>query len=290
MQKLENHIENLLRKHNFVLVPAFGGFVASEKSAQMENGYLLPPTRTVGFNPDLNYNDGLLAQEVAKTEGISLVEANNFIAEKVEKLNTTLKTFKHLSFANIGTFHLNGEKVCFEPHKTNDLLIDSFGLQPFYFPEIVTNTISLAEKVRAEKEERQTKATRGFNYAVACVAAILLLLLVPINFNQKQVVYRATFVPITALDEIVITPEVEEEVICTPFHAVIGSFNTQAKALKFLNNLPKELSNSKIVYSDNRFRIIADSYETEDLGNLGLQKIAKKYPQFRDVWLLTYNP
>ena len=36
-------------------------------------------------------------------------------------------------------------------------------------------------------------------------------------------------------------------------------------------------SNSKIVYSDNRFRIIADSYETEDLGNLGLQKIAKKY-------------
>ena len=290
MQKLENHIENLLRKHDFVLVPAFGGFVASEKSAQMENGYLLPPTRTVGFNPDLNYNDGLLAQEVAKAEGISLVEANNFIAEKVEKLNTTLKTFKHLSFANIGTFHLNGEKVCFKPHKTNDLLIDSFGLQSFYFPEIVTNTISLAEKVRAEKEERQTKATRGFNYAVACVAAILLLLLIPINFNQKQVVYRATFVPIQALEEVVITPEVEEEIICTPYHAVIGSFNSQAKAIKFLSELPKELSNSKIVYSDNRFRIITDSYETEEIGEVEIQKFAKKYPQFKDVWLLEYNP
>lgn len=290
MQKLENHIENLLRKHDFVLVPAFGGFVASEKSAQMENGYLLPPTRTVGFNPDLNYNDGLLAQEVAKAEGISLVEANNFIAEKVEKLNTTLKTFKHLSFANIGTFHLNGEKVCFEPHKTNDLLIDSFGLQSFYFPEIVTNTISLAEKVRAEKEERQTKATRGFNYAVACVAAILLLLLVPINFNQKQVVYRATFVPIQALEEVVVTPEVEEEIICTPYHAVIGSFNSQAKAIKFLSELPKELSNSKIVYSDNRFRIITDSYETEEIGEIEIEKFAKKYPQFKDVWLLEYNP
>lgn len=290
MQKLENHIENLLRKHDFVLVPAFGGFVASEKSAQMENGYLLPPTRTVGFNPDLNYNDGLLAQEVAKAEGISLVEANNFIAEKVEKLNTTLKTFKHLSFANIGTFHLNGEKVCFEPHKTNDLLIDSFGLQSFYFPEIVTNTISLAEKVRAEKEERQTKATRGFNYAVACVAAILLLLLIPINFNQKQVVYRATFVPIQALEEVVVTPEMEEEIICTPYHAVIGSFNSQAKAIKFLSELPKELSNSKIVYSDNRFRIITDSYETEEIGEVEIQKFAKKYPQFKDVWLLEYNP
>lgn len=295
MQKLENHIENLLRKHDFVIIPAFGGFVASEKPAQMENGYLLPPTRTVGFNPDLNYNDGLLAQEVAKGEGISLKEANAYIKESVEKLNNTLVNFKHLSFANIGIFQFNNDKVSFEPYKTNDLLIDSFGLQSFYFPEIVTNTISLSEKVReekvrAEKEERQAKATKGFNYAIACVAAILLLLLVPMNFNQKQVVYRATFVPIQALDEVVITPDIEEEIICTPYHAVIGSFNTQAKALKFLSNLPKELSDSKIVYSDNRFRIITDSYETEEIGEIEIQKFAKKYPQFKDVWLLEYNP
>ena len=290
MQKIENHIENLLRKHDFVIIPAFGGFVASEKSAQMENGYLLPPTRTVGFNPDLNYNDGLLTQEVAKEEGISLKEANTYIKESVEKLNKTLVNFKHLSFANIGTFQLINEKVSFEPYKTNDLLIDSFGLQSFYFPEIVTNTISLSEKVRAEKEERQAKTAKGFNYAIACVAAVLLLLLVPINFNQKQVVYRATFVPIQALDEVVVTPEIEEETICTPYHAVIGSFNTQAKALKFLSKLPKELSNSKIVYSDNRFRIITDSYETEEIGEIEIQKFAKKYPQFKDVWLLEYNP
>lgn len=290
MQKLENHIENLLREHDFVIIPAFGGFVASENSAQMENGYLLPPSRTIGFNPELTYNDGLLAQEIAKTEGLSLIEANNYLAEKVEKLNTTLKTFKHLSFASIGTFHLNGEKVNFEPAQTNKLLKSSFGLQAFYFPELTSNTITLSEKVKTDAKTKEAKAVRRFNYVAACVAAILLLLLIPVNFNQKQVVYRATFVPITALEEVVVTPEVEEEVICTPYHAVIGSFNTQAKALKFLSELPKGLKNSKIVYSDHRFRIIADSYETEDLGNLGLQQIAKKYPQFRDVWLLNYNP
>ena len=290
MQKIENHIENLLRKHDFVIIPAFGGFVASENSAQMENGYLLPPTRTIGFNPDLNYNDGLLAQEVAISEGISIKEANDYIKESVEKLHNTLATFKLLSFANIGTFHSNNDKVSFEPYKTNDLLIDSFGLQSFYFPEIITNTISLTERVNAEKEEKQIKATKGFNYAIACVAAILLLLFIPINFNQKQIIYRATFVPIQALEEVVITPEVEEEVVCTPYHAVIGSFNTQAKALKFLSNLPKELSNSKIVYFDNRFRIITDSYETEEIGEIEIQNFAKKYPQFKDVWLLEYNP
>jgi nucleoid DNA-binding protein len=290
MQKLENHIENLLREHDFVIIPAFGGFVASEQSAQMENGYLLPPSRTIGFNPDLTYNDGLLAQEIAKAEGLSLIEANNYIAEKVEKLNTTLKTFKYLSFANIGTFHLNAGKVSFEPAQSNNLLKSSFGLQAFYFPEISCNTISLTEKVKSEPQTKENKVSRSFNYVAACVVAIILLLLTPINLNQKQVVYRATFVPITTLEEVVITPNTQEEVICTPFHAVIGSFNTQAKALKFLSELPKGLKQSKIVYSDNRFRIIADSYETEDLGNIGLQEIAKKYPQFRDVWLLEYNP
>ena len=290
MQKLENHIENLLREHDFVIIPAFGGFVASEESAQMENGYLLPPSRSIGFNPDLTYNDGLLVQEIAKAEGLSLIEANNYIAEKVEKLNTTLKTFKHLSFANIGTFHLNGEKVSFEPAQTNNLLKSSYGLQTFYFPEIASNAISLSEKVKTEEQVKQAKVVRSFNYVAACVAAILLLLFIPVNFNQKQVVYRATFVPITALEEVVITPEVEEEIVCTPYHVVIGSFNTQAKALKFLSNLPKGLKDSKIVYSDNRFRIITDSYETEDLGNLGIQQIAKKYPQFKDAWLLNYNP
>ena len=119
MQKLENHIENLLREHDFVIIPAFGGFVASEESAQMQNGYLLPPCKTIGFNPELTYNDGLLAQEIAKAEGISLIEANNYVAEKVEKLNSTLKTFKHLSFANIGTFHLNGKNVSLNRLKAN---------------------------------------------------------------------------------------------------------------------------------------------------------------------------
>ena len=294
MQKLENHIENLLRKHDFVIIPAFGGFVASEESAQMQNGYLLPPSKTIGFNPDLTYNDGLLAQEIAKAEGISLFEANNYIAEKVEKLNTTLKNFKHLSFGSVGTFHLNGEKVSFEPAQTNNLLKSSFGLQAFYFPEVNSNAIPLvASTEKAKPASKEAKVVRSFNYVAACVAAILLLLLIPVNFNQRQVVYRATFVPITALEEVVITPEtaeVEEEIICTPFHAVIGSFNTQAKALKFLSELPKDLKDSKIVYSDNRFRIIADSYETEDLGNIGIQKIAKKYPQFKDAWLLNYNP
>ena len=292
MQKLENHIENLLRKHDFVIIPAFGGFVASENSAQMEDGYLLPPSKTIGFNPELTYNDGLLVQEIAKAEGISLIEANNYIAEKVEKLNSTLKNFKHLSFASIGTFHLNGEKVSFEPARTNNLLKSSYGLQAFYFPQVSSNTISLAERVKDKPQANETKQVRSFNYIAACVAAILLFLFLPVNFNQKQVVYRATFIPVTTLEEVVITPEIaeEEEVICTPFHAVIGSFNTQAKALKFLSELPKGLKDSKIVYSDNRFRIIADSYETEDLGNIGIQKIAKKYPQFKDTWLLNYNP
>lgn len=291
MQNLENHIENLLKQHDFVVIPGFGGFVASEESAKVESGYLYPPTRCIGYNPELTYNDGLLAQEIAKVEGISFSQANDYIKEKVEKLNYTLKTFKHFSFGNIGAFYFNQDKVYFEPNKTNNLLRSSFGLQTFYFPEIHNNVVTLTPKVESNTTaEVKESNKRSFNYVAACVAVILLLLFIPINFNQKQVLYRATFIPITALEEVVVKPEAEEEIICTPYHAVIGSFNSQNKAIKFLSELPKELSNSEIVYSDNRFRIIAESYETEEIGNIGIQKIAKSHPQFRDVWLLEYNP
>lgn len=287
MQNLENHIENLLKKHDFVVIPGFGGFVVSEDPAKYKDGYLYPPTRTIGYNPELTYNDGLLAQEIAKTNSISISQANQLIAEKADKLNNSIKTFKHLSFGTLGVFHYKEDKIYFDPAPSNKLLKSSYGLQTFYFPEIKNNTISLTEKI---EEKKETAKRYSFNYVAACAAVILLLLLIPANINKKQIVYRAALIPITPLEEVVIKPQIEEEVVCTPYHAVIGSFNSQKKALKFLEELPEELSHCKIVYSDQRFRIIADSYQTEDLGNIGIEEIAKKFPQFRDVWLLEYNP
>ena len=64
MIELAQHIEALLLENDCVIVPNFGGFVAHYAPATYvkEENLFLPPTRTIGFNPQLKLNDGVLVQ------------------------------------------------------------------------------------------------------------------------------------------------------------------------------------------------------------------------------------
>lgn len=59
MIELAQHIEALLLENDCVIVPGFGGFVAHYAPAThvKEENLFLPPTRTIGFNPQLKLND-----------------------------------------------------------------------------------------------------------------------------------------------------------------------------------------------------------------------------------------
>ena len=69
MIELTKHIEILLLENDCVIVPGLGGFIAHHQPAHYEEdeGVFLPPTRTVGFNPQLTMNDGLLTQAYMQT-------------------------------------------------------------------------------------------------------------------------------------------------------------------------------------------------------------------------------
>ena len=65
--ELERHIEILLLSNDCVIVPGLGGFMTHHVEAHFdERDYMfLPPLRTLGFNPQLNINDSLLALTAA---------------------------------------------------------------------------------------------------------------------------------------------------------------------------------------------------------------------------------
>ena len=64
MIELTKHLEHLLFENECVIVPELGGFIAHHQPAHYEEaeGIFLPPMRTVGFNPLLMMNDGMLVQ------------------------------------------------------------------------------------------------------------------------------------------------------------------------------------------------------------------------------------
>lgn len=294
MLQILQHIESLLNHHDFVVIPSLGGFVASAQPARYENDLLCPPSKKIGFNPTLTYNDGLLAQTMAQHNHCSLQEANSIIEQEVVTLQQQLRLWKHVTLGQLGCIHQTEKGIDFEPYANSIPVSSSYGLTPVYFPQIADNTAeTVATTTTTAIKKPLTVASRATSrFAVACVAAILLLLMIPVNFTHQQHESMAMFMPPTAFEEVVIQPQhaQEEVATCNHYHVVIGSFNTQAKAFKFIKELPSSLADSKIIYSEHKFRIVTASYPTEELGNAGIEQVVANYPAYKDAWLLHYNP
>ena len=65
MIELAQHIEVLLLENDCVIVPRFGRICSplySGNESSRRECFSCPPTRIIGFNPQLKMNDGLLVQ------------------------------------------------------------------------------------------------------------------------------------------------------------------------------------------------------------------------------------
>lgn len=105
MISLARHIELLLLEHDCVIVPGLGGFIANYADATYtgngENLYL-PPYRTIGFNQQLQVNDGLLVQSYMSTYDTSYPFANLQMEQDLEKILHELDMKGMYELENLG--------------------------------------------------------------------------------------------------------------------------------------------------------------------------------------------
>ncbi len=123
MISLSEHIEYLIRRHDCVIVPGWGAFVANYQSARIdaESKQMLPPSRSVGFNSALTHNDGLVASSIARRSGITYDNAVEAIAHEVNALRHQLETDGEIAIGRLGIFHRNENGTAiFEPSKATD--------------------------------------------------------------------------------------------------------------------------------------------------------------------------
>ena len=134
MIELERHIEILLLSNDCVIVPDLGGFVTHHREAHFddEDNMFLPPLRTLGFNPQLNMNDSLLAQSYIEAYDISYPEAIRRIESEVAELKQYLNTEGSYELNDIGLLFVNEEgKLEFEPCEAGILTPAFYGLSSF---------------------------------------------------------------------------------------------------------------------------------------------------------------
>jgi len=125
-------VSELLYKHNCVIIPDFGGFVANFKSTEFEEKRLLlsPSRKKVAFNQSLKENDGLLINSLVKRKFISYEQAEKEVNLFSKFLNDRLIQYKNYEFKNIGSFYLNKEdKLIFVAYEGLNFYKKSYGLQ-----------------------------------------------------------------------------------------------------------------------------------------------------------------
>jgi len=167
MKSLEDILIELLRKHECVVVPAFGGFIAKQKSAfvDFESGLIHPPFREIGFNIQLQSNDGLLVNQFAAEYQLDYSASLDTVAQQVTTWNEVLRQGKQLSIPKIGNFKKDLEgNIQFEQDRSFNLLMSAYGLELVGF--IPTKPLVIA----GEKEVKNNRQL--WKYAAAAVIAI----------------------------------------------------------------------------------------------------------------------
>lgn len=139
MIELAQHIEALLLENDCVIVPGLGGFVAHYASATRvkEENIFLPPTRIIGFNPQLKMNDGLLVQSYMSVYGTNFSDATKMVERKVDELIATLHEDGKVDLPNVGevryTIHNTFDFAPYDNKITTPYL---YGLDAFEMQEL----------------------------------------------------------------------------------------------------------------------------------------------------------
>ena len=145
MIELAKHIEFLLLENDCVILPGFGGFVAhyTEAIYEAKNQLFMPPMRTIGFNPLLRLNDGLLTQSVMEVYGTNYGDALKMVTRWVNQLKRQLYEEGSVELSNVGQLRMSirgtMDFVPFNSRLTTSWL---YGLGSFELPELNKQPLS----------------------------------------------------------------------------------------------------------------------------------------------------
>jgi cell division septation protein DedD len=136
---VEKHIKALLFENEYVIVPAFGGFITHYVEAEVNKvkSFISPPSKQIAFNSLLKQNDWLLVSSMVEKENITREEAITLIDEYVASIMAEINNDRYYNFEEVGIFSLNREyQIYFEPYHHINYLSQSFGL-----PEVAAKSL-----------------------------------------------------------------------------------------------------------------------------------------------------
>lgn len=318
MNNLFSHIEYLLLRHDCVIVPGLGAFIANMQPAHidMELGKIIPPHRELMFNQAVKIDDGLLASSYSRKYGISFQEARQVLARNVNSLLDELHGSGNVECGKLGSLMLGEERrLQFQPNG------NSYGRENKWMPELdilpsstsKVNPNPCYDTVVEDSQEKMNDTVAGNYYnlriskaftkiSAACVIVMALTLaffLYPIPSDDREqrasVVPVEAFIPTKAVEESVAVDEVAPvhtdtiETAAQPTHyLIVATFSSSSEASKFAKNYSSDEYPMETVDSRKLSRVAIASSDSKDvlLKKLNSKEIASKFP---GAWIWSRN-
>jgi hypothetical protein len=317
MIELVRHIEILLLENDCVIVPGVGGFITYDMPASwdVEENIFSPPVRTIGFNPRLKINDGILVQSYMEAYHTDFADAAKILEQAVNKLAEVLHKEGKVEMANIGEISLSihGTYV-FSPY--DDKIISPFlyGLDSFEIKELkgllrLSTGRVLNPQRPAHKRMYEIRINRALvRNAVAAAAAILLFFYMstPIGNTYVEKENYAQLLPADLFSKIgrqsllttpvgadVVTepvisqpePEADPQPASTLYHIIVASvvFNDDAQAMA-AGLKTKGYHDACVLAGEDRTRVSIGTYSTREEANKRLVELRKE-SQYKNAWL-----
>ena len=293
---VEDHIKELLFRHDCVIIPNFGGLVTNPVSSKINtvSGTIFPPSKLIVFNKNLSINDGLLINHISKKEKLSIDDSKNIVFDFSKKITDSLMSERSMRLNNIGLFTLGSEdNIIFHQDIANNFDLNSFGFESF----------QIQKKTKTKKiiDINQPSTTKKISYKAAAVLIPLILLSLTnilldtstnnINIQKSDLnFFKKSKVSNLDVAKNKIEKEIEKiETITTPktknYHVIAGAFIEKSNAKKLNNSLIESNFNSEILLSENGYhRVSYNSFESKENAIIELEKLKRIN---KSAWILT---
>jgi nucleoid DNA-binding protein len=238
-QTIVTGIRAELHRHDFVVVPGFGGFVLKKRPAHFSpgGGVLVPPSKSPGFNVQLKQDDGILSSWLQNALTCSQQEARSHLDSFAQYCSSVLSARRRLALPGIGLFYLDIEdNICFEPQADANFLTGSFGLTPVQVPasaeprsepRLKTQQRTVARTDTRRRLPVQNAAIVSAVVMLAVFAFTWMLMSMPANQEWRAALFGSTgtpaYSPVTypSFDDGTVKAANEEFVADATGHAVI---------------------------------------------------------------------
>lgn len=215
MIELAKHIEYLLLENDCVIIPDFGGFIAHNQPSYYDEveHVFMPPIRTIGFNPQLSMNDGLLVQSYMQAYHTDYSDAIRIISGKVKELKEILYTEGFFELTGIGTLNYNIYRTYeFYPKENGVLSPALYGLGSFLMTPLSVETVEDPAQIddhrgedvdsSSEKVVRMLPDWLGNAAAVAIAVVMFFILSAPVENTHIDEGNYASLGSISLFEEI----------------------------------------------------------------------------------------